>query len=157
MRQWRTNKAPTGAGSGDSAGAREDSPTEWGKCREATKGDGPCTAGPRKKGTQSVPPKKVSKQRRGNHPVDGSPERLCGPPGGAAVMTEQPFFRKAANAGIPAESYSPAGRPKGACAFHRPALPVKSAPYFGCVPQKRQNPAHLKSGPPSTLDFCRKM
>ena len=48
------------SGSVDSAGAREDSPTAWGKCRAATKGDGPCTAGPRLKCAKR--PGKVSKQ-----------------------------------------------------------------------------------------------
>ena len=59
VRQWRTNKAPTGAGSGDPAGAREDSPTAWGKCHEVTKGGGPS------KGTGRVRLAPVEKPRSG--------------------------------------------------------------------------------------------
>ena len=60
----------------------------------ATKGDGPCTAGPRRNRNAKRFPRKGEQTERGNHPVDGSPERICGPPGGAAPQTE--FPKKAA-------------------------------------------------------------
>ena len=40
-------------------------------------------------------PRRGEQTERADHPVDGPPERFCGPPGGAAVITGKPFYRKA--------------------------------------------------------------
>ena len=40
-------------------------------------------------------PQKGEQTERADHPVDGPPERFCGPPGGAAVITGKPFYGKA--------------------------------------------------------------
>ena len=62
------------------AGEREDSPAVRGKCRAATKGDGPrCgSAAPVETGREASL-EKGEQTERANHPVDGLPERLCGP------------------------------------------------------------------------------
>ena len=69
MRQWRTNKAPTGAGSGDSAGARGLAPVK--QEREAF-------------------PQKGEQTERAFHPVDETPERFCGPAYGKETASEFP-------------------------------------------------------------------